>query len=136
MNSILKYIPLVLFFTFICWIIFDADMNKDNAIMDIGHQFKYGDKVGHFFLFGILALLLNISLGFKQIQLYKISFLNGSLIVLAFAITEEFTQLAFKTRTFDFVDMLFDFIGIWTFSNVRHLIPLIKKHHESKLKIK
>jgi len=83
--------------------------------MQLPKSFAYGDKVGHFSLFGTLALLLNYATDFrywKHRQLFI-----GSMIVLAFALLEEFTQLAFSSRTFDLVDMLFDILGIVSLTN-------------------
>ena len=98
--------------------------------MDIGHAVPAGDKIGHFSLFGILALLLNITLRFRQINISTRRFHLGSIIVFAFAVIEEYSQLAFSTRTFDLVDMLFDLLGIGILSSVafrRFLIRRLQK---------
>jgi VanZ family protein len=89
-----------------------ADAKYDNIIMTIGHRVKFGDKIGHLLLFGLLALLLNHSLAFRQVSFRQYSFLLGSVVVLAFAITEEFSQLFFSSRTFDWSDMACDVIGV------------------------
>jgi polysaccharide biosynthesis protein VpsQ len=117
-KTISKYLPPIVFLTFIIWIIILADMNKTNLIMDIGHAIPWGDKIGHFSLFGIMALLLNIAIEFKQIKVSVRRFHLGSVIVFSFAVLEEFTQLLFSTRTFDLVDMLFDLLGIGLLSSV------------------
>ena len=39
----------------------------------------------------------------------------AGVIVLTFAVAEEFTQLAFATRTFELADMLSDVLGVWSF---------------------
>ncbi|PIB35274.1 hypothetical protein BFP72_07615 [Reichenbachiella sp. 5M10] len=117
-SKITSYIPPALFFMFILWMILSADLDHQNLIMDIGHSVPHGDKVGHFLLFGILALLTNMALKFRRTSLASRKFHMGSLLVFAFAICEEFTQLAFQTRTFDWVDMLFDLFGIGLLSSI------------------
>lgn len=107
--------------------IIQADMNKTNFIMDIGHTIPWGDKIGHFSLFGILALLLNMAIKFKRIKIHTRRFHLGSVIVLAFAVIEEFTQLAFNTRTFDPIDMIFDLLGIGILSSVAFRKYIIRK---------
>ncbi|MFY0601741.1 MAG: VanZ family protein [Cyclobacteriaceae bacterium] len=116
-KNLTKYIPPFLFFTFICWMIFMADLNRENLIMTIGHKVPSGDKIGHFMLFGILAYFLNTALKFRQFKFKKQRFYLGSIIVLLFAICEEFSQLAFENRTFDWVDMVFDFWGVAALSS-------------------
>ena len=56
MKKYLRIIPTLLFFAFIIGLIVLADLDKKNLIMDIGHAVPWGDKIGHFILFGTLAL--------------------------------------------------------------------------------
>lgn len=109
-----QIIPFLLIFAFICYIIYAADTNNGFWLMNITKKIKYGDKIGHLVLYGLLGLFLNIALRNRMVANSKIPI--GSVIVLVFAIAEEFTQLAFETRTFDFLDMLFDVIGLIIFS--------------------
>ncbi|MGL1888081.1 MAG: VanZ family protein [Reichenbachiella sp.] len=132
-SKITAYFPPFAFFTFIIWMIFQADMDQNNIIMEIGHSVPYGDKIGHFMLFGLLALLLNMALKFKQINISSRKFHLGSVVVFAFAIGEEFTQLAFETRTFDLIDMLFDLFGIGILSSIsfrKYVVNRIKSFAE------
>jgi len=117
-SNIIKYLSPALFFSFIIWMIFQADLDRDNLIMTIGQAVPFGDKIGHFLLFGTLALLINKALNFRIVRKWNLRFYFGSVIVLTFAICEEFTQLAFDNRTFDFVDMLFDVLGVIGLSSV------------------
>ncbi len=117
-SKLIKFLPPLLFFLFIIWLIIQANLDAQNIIMDIGHAIPWGDKIGHFMLFGTLALLINVALRFRQIKLRRRLFHLGSLIVFGFATLEEFTQLAMSTRTFDVVDMMFDLLGIGTLSSV------------------
>ena len=117
-NKLISYFLPVSFFAFILWMIVSANMDHSNVISDVGKAVPYGDKVGHFTLFGTLALLLNMALGFRQVGLWSRKFHLGSVLVLLFAVMEECTQLAFHSRTFDPVDILFDLIGISLLSSM------------------
>ncbi|HCX21868.1 MAG: hypothetical protein CMB80_25025 [Flammeovirgaceae bacterium] len=121
-NNIIRRVklalPFLLFFSFICYIIYSADTNNGFWMMKIAEKIKYGDKVGHLVLYGILGMFLNIALRNRMIHNTKLPL--GSVIVLIFAIVEEFTQLAFETRTFDYIDMLCDVIGLGIISLIAH----------------
>lgn len=125
--NIIKYISPSLLFSFIVWLIFQADMDKDNLFMTIAHEIPYGDKIGHFLLFGILALLINKALNYRMIRRYNIRLYLGSVIVFVFAFCEECSQLAFETRKFDVVDMLFDLFGIGLLSSISCRRFVVKK---------
>ena len=126
MKTIKRFLASTLFFLFILLLIILADLDQKNLIIDLGRSVPFGDKIGHFILFGTLALLLNVALRFKRIHLKLRTFHLGSVIVFAFASVEEFTQLAFSTRTFDLVDMLFDLLGIGLLSSVAFRRFIIK----------
>lgn len=129
-SKITSYFAPAAFFLFILWMVWSADTNHRNFIMDIGHSVPLGDKIGHFLLFGILALLMNTALRFRQVDLRFRTFHLGSLLVFAFAAIEECTQLAFDNRTFDLVDMLFDLLGIGILSSIsfrRYLVNQLRR---------
>ena len=119
--NIKRHLPtavFLLFFTFICYIIYSADTHNGFWLMKVAEKIKHGDKIGHLVLYGLLGMLLNIALRNRMIHNTKIPL--GSVIVLIFAIVEEFTQLAFETRTFDYIDMLCDVIGLGIISLIAH----------------
>lgn len=116
MHKYFKFFPSVLFFGFILGIIYDADLDRDNVLIRLVHGIPFGDKICHFLLYGVMALLLNYALGFKNVVLMGRTFLLGSVIILTFAIAEEFTQLAFESRTFDLLDMAGDIAGVYLIS--------------------
>ena len=129
-NKLKKYLPTLLCFGFIVWMIVNADLEQKNLIIDIGESVPWGDKIGHFVLFGTLALLLNMALGFRQVNIRGRRFHWGSVLVFAFAALEEISQLAFPSRTFDLMDMLFDLLGIGVLSSVAFRRYLLKKLRE------
>jgi VanZ family protein len=103
-----------LFFAFICIVIAMADRANYNFAFRVIGFFPYGDKIAHALLFGILALLVNRALDFKRYY----SLYLGSILVLAFATAEEFSQLFISSRSFDLKDLLADFIGVYIISKV------------------
>ena len=111
-----KILPALLFFLFICYVIYTADRDHDNWLLRLPGAVPFGDKVGHFLLYGIMGWLANIGLNHRAINVRKRKLPTGSLLVVGFAIVEEFTQLAFPSRTFDWADMLCDILGISLFS--------------------
>lgn len=73
------------------------------------------DKLGHFFLIGMTAFLLNVALGLKQWKfLGRYWLLGGTLAAIGFTL-EEFSQLWFPSRTFDLLDLTCDYAGILFF---------------------
>lgn len=106
----------VLFGLFIIGIIIFADLGMLD-ILDFVNRFPYGDKAGHFILYGILTLLIDLAL------LRSLPHLSRRLLVLRVALIlalliglEEFSQQYFPNRTFDLVDLTFGYLGVLFFS--------------------
>lgn len=78
----------------------------------------YGDKWGHFILMGLLAFFVNLLLTCEKFQLFKLSFLKGSIIVFLFVTLEELSQIFIANRAFDWQDLLFDYLGILVFGQL------------------
>lgn len=113
-----------------------ANLDHENLLMKIGHSVPYGDKIGHFLLFGLLGLLLNIALRFHVLTTKPIKIHWSTAIVLVFAVIEEFTQLSNPHRTFDLVDIIFDGLGVWVMSSDK-MVAMVrskKRHIEWKTK--
>ncbi len=123
----MRYIPSAVFFLFIGWITFEANLDQYNTFIRWGREIPNGDKIGHFLIYGIMAFLLNFSLRFSKLSAGGIRLYLGSLVVLAYAIGEEFTQLAFESRTFDYADMYSDFFGIIFFSFLSYVVEILFK---------
>lgn len=92
-----------------------ADTDHKLQLMKIIEGVPFSDKAGHFILFGLLAGLINLSLRFRRVFVHRWDINLAGLIVLAFAVAEEFSQLAFASRTFDLGDMASDVLGVWFF---------------------
>lgn len=109
-----RFWPLVtaLFFVFIVWIIVVSDAGAPNVFIDGVRIIPYGDKVGHMGLYGLLALLVSLSL--KPRQQRYLGLPLGCALVLLFSLVEELTQYFFPaTRTLDVGDGMADFLGIY-----------------------
>jgi polysaccharide biosynthesis protein VpsQ len=116
--------PAFFFGLFIIAIIILADLGKLGFLYSL-YDFKYGDKVGHFILYGILTLLIDLGLFRSSAQVDSSALiLRRPLtavkagLILAFAITvEEFSQKYFSAhRTFDLIDLTASFLGVILFS--------------------
>jgi polysaccharide biosynthesis protein VpsQ len=108
---------LAFFFTlFIILIIVLADLGK-LGILRVLNQIPYGDKVGHFSLYGILTLLLDLT--FTRVLPYpsrKLIVFRIALILILLIGLEEYSQQFFVKRTFDLVDLTFSYLGVIFFS--------------------
>ena len=107
-----RIIPAVLAFSFIGWIIVQANKGSSNILFDLVGLLPFGDKIGHMFLFGLLSAVTIIAFNYRQVHIngYKVPI--GAVIVLVFALIEELSQLFFMHRTFDLIDVAADLIGI------------------------
>jgi hypothetical protein len=106
----------VLFALFILLIIVLADLGK-LGILGVVNSIPYADKAGHFILYGILTLLVDMTF----LQAHPAA--SRGLIVLRIALIlsliigiEEFSQQFFRNRTFDLVDLTFSYLGVVFFS--------------------
>lgn len=105
----------VLFTLFILLIIVLADMGRLGILHVLtAHNL---DKVGHFVLYGILTLLLDLTL-IRALPTHNPRLVVVSIgLILAVAIgAEEFSQRYFPSRTFDLVDLAFSYLGVIFFS--------------------
>ena len=105
-----------IFAVFILLIIVLADLGK-LGILRVINQIPYGDKVGHFILYGIMTLLLDLtflsSLPNRSPKLVVVSI--GLILALLIGL-EEFSQQYFPKRTFDLIDLMFSYLGVSFFS--------------------
>src|SRR5215208_2700002 len=106
----------ILFALFILLIIVLADMGR-LGMLAIVYRIPYADKVGHFLLYGILALLINLTLFRSLPNRSRIPFAVISGLILALLIgLEEFSQQNFSNRTFSLSDLGASYLGLFFFS--------------------
>ena len=99
-------------------IIFLANRRDTAHLFRFIRELPFGDKIGHLVLMGFLSFLVNLALSAKVVKIWRFNVLLGSIIVFAVVLVEEISQRFVKTRTFDLVDLLFDFIGIFIFGEL------------------
>lgn len=109
-------IVLVGFTAFLAWIIHVANTGGSNFLLEVADAIPNGDKIGHFFIMGAFAYLVNLLMACKSFRLGSFSMLSGSVIVLIFVVLEEMTHMFIRTRTFSYMDLLSDVLGIIAFS--------------------
>lgn len=109
----MKYFTL-LFAVFIIAIIILADRGQLGSLGFI-YDFPYGDKVGHFVLFGMLNFSATLT-SFRALPNRSPKLLALSIgLILALVIgAEEYSQKFFVKRTFDLVDLTASYLGLVT----------------------
>ena len=106
----------ICFFIFILWAIYVANTGQSNGLFNVVSTLPYGDKIGHFCLFGILTLFANLATRCRTLKIKKLSIYWGSLAVWIFVTAEELSQHFLPTRSLDIYDYIADLIGIIIFS--------------------
>ena len=108
---------LTFFFTlFIILVIVFADLGK-LGILGVLNQIPFGDKAGHFILYGILTLLLNLTfIRALPARSPKLIVATIGLILAMIIGVEEYSQQFFANRTYDLVDLMFSYLGVVFFS--------------------
>ena len=112
----------VVYILILAGIIVLANIRETQYLFRPIRRLPYGDKVGHFLLMGFFSLLVNLVLRAKTFSLGRVSFLVGTLIVLAVVFLEEFSQIFVRGRSFDYRDLIADFAGIVIFGELARLI--------------
>jgi VanZ family protein len=106
----------ILFSALIVLIIVLADLGRLGFLSALVNL-PFGDKIGHFVLYGILTLLLDLTL-FRALPTrrpIRIAFFVG--LTLAFLIgLEEYSQQFFANRTFSLADLAASYLGVIFFS--------------------
>ena len=106
----------IFFSLFIIGIIVLAD-NDMLGIMGFINQIPYGDKAGHFILYGILTLLIDLAVFRSRPNSSRGLIAVRVALILALLIgLEEFSQQLFPSRSFDLVDLAFSYLGVIFFS--------------------
>ena len=111
----MKWLTFV-FVLFIVLIIVLADLGQ-LGILGVINRIPYGDKAGHFILYGILTLLVDLtlirSLPNRDSKLIVVCI---GLILIVIISLEEYSQQYFPKRTYDLVDLTFSYLGVVSFS--------------------
>lgn len=117
-----KYLT-ALFVLILILIVLVANLGLAPSLFGFLTRIPYGDKLGHFVLAGMFALLVNLWLRASRVRIGSMDVLKGSLIVLAIITVEEFSQLFLQFRGFSLIDLVFDYAGILVFGHLAaHLV--------------
>lgn len=108
----------VLYLALLAGIVVLADSHQRHGLFDAVRSIPGGDKLGHFLLMGVLTLRRNESLNCRTLRVCGRALLLGSLVAFAAVTLEEFSQIFVPYRTFDPVDLFFDYGGIWAFGRL------------------
>ncbi len=79
------------------------------------YDFPYGDKLGHFFVFGLLSLLVNMAV-LERWPGNRMVVLRTTLVLAALIAIEEFSQRWFPARTSSAWDLMASYLGVATFA--------------------
>lgn len=123
-----RYIT-VLYFILLAGIVFLADNHQYHTLFNGIRRIPGGDKLGHFLLMGLLSFLLNASLSCRTVRVFAARVLLGSVIACAAVTLEELSQIFVRYRTFDLLDLLFDYAGIWAFGRLAFCLKLRRERH-------
>jgi len=108
-----KYLPLAGFVLFMILVIIWADTDTMPTFLRRMYIFPFGDKIGHFVIYGVFAYLLTWAMPARRLKLGRFSLPLGIVIAVAFATLEEASQLFFARRTPDLFDLLMGYLGIY-----------------------
>ncbi len=104
------------FVAFILAVIVGADMGILPGAIHRLYDFPNGDKVGHFVLFGLLSLILNLTFLARPRADSRRLTLTVSLVLFLLVGLEEWSQSLFALRTVDIIDLLASYTGIAAFA--------------------
>ncbi len=106
----------ILYGLFIITIIILADLGDLGSLHFI-YDVPYGDKLGHFILYGILALLVDLGLfqSFPNLDRGRVALISGLCLALLIGL-EELSQIFFEKRNSDLLDLTAGYLGVTFFS--------------------
>ena len=95
------------------------------VLADTGHlgflgalyEFPYGDKVGHFVLFGLLSGLVNLAVfeTWPRQDVTRLALEASAILAVPIGL-EEFSQRWFPLRSFSIADLLASYLGVAVFA--------------------
>ncbi|GAB4462885.1 MAG: hypothetical protein Kow0070_22500 [Anaerolineales bacterium] len=104
------------FAVFVAGVIVLADLGM-LGILRFLNRIPCADKAGHFLLYGILTLFIDLALFRARPSLSPdLLAFQSALILILFIGLEEFSQQYFPSRSFDLLDLLFSYLGVGCFS--------------------
>src|SRR5512134_897229 len=107
----------ILFSLLIIIIIVLADMGAMPSVLQFWNDLPYGDKAGHFILYGLLTLFIDLALfrTFASQSRKRVAVIIGLILSLLIGL-EEFSQQYFANRTASLSDLAASYLGVIVFS--------------------
>src|SRR5512139_328081 len=107
----------ILFTLFILLVIVLADAGILAHYVGFIYKFPFGDKAGHFILYGLLTLILDLAIfrARPDQSRKRLAVQCGPVLVVLIGL-EEVSQQYFSSRSFDLVDLTFSYLGVVFFS--------------------
>ena len=107
----------ILFAFLLLLIIILADMGALPRFLQVWNDFPYGDKAGHFILFGLLTLFIDLTLfrSFRSQSPKLVAVISGLILAVLIGL-EEFSQQYFANRTSSLTDLMASYLGVLFFS--------------------
>lgn len=102
-----------------------ANTGQKSIFFDLVKMLPYGDKIGHFFLFGLLSLGTSVVLKLRGVRFGAVFVPYGAILISCLVVIEELSQKSFPGRTFDLGDILASLIGVFVFS----VLPFFRREN-------
>lgn len=107
---------------FLSLLILMRNLNLGNSVFSLMNNIPHSDKLGHFFLYGLLTYLMSFALKHKSFKLMTIRIRMAPVIMLFATFMEECSQITQEFRTFSLLDMLANAVGIVCFGALAILL--------------
>lgn len=114
-------------------IVVAADANWMPPFAQRLHDLPFGDKVIHFTLFGLLALVANLVLASRSRRPLARAIITGSLIVVFVATAEEYSNKFVAARDWSLGDLTANYLGIACLGMLPLWRPQLFSRNESEL---
>jgi len=112
-NALMKLKTLTLLFAFLILAVIVLADAGSLGFLGFVYSFPYGDKAGHFILYGILSFLLNLTFLRSRHAATSKRVVVIVTLILALAIgLEEYSQAFFANRTASILDLMFSYAGV------------------------
>ena len=99
-----------------------ANLGGTNVVFGVVADVPYGDKLGHFLLMGVLAMLADLAARHHERRFLGLRVPTAPAVVLVLVFAEELSQLLMATRTFDLVDFAADVLGVIVFVSLARIV--------------
>lgn len=96
----------------LAFIVYLADASASPSPFAFVYVVPFGDKCGHFVLSGLFALALDAAFPWRTFKLGRVALPLGGGVAFAVITLEECSQIFFRARTFDPLDLLADGLGV------------------------